>query len=105
MTIGENYVQYAYAASVQVDCNPYNVIAISALTGNLTLNIPLNPMQGMRLVFIILQDGTGGRTVAFNAAFKHNWSDVGNTANKTSTISFVYNGTNWIQLGAQSPYV
>lgn len=65
----------------------------------------LNVSVGQRLTFTVIQDGSGGHTLAWNAVFKVSWSDTGNTLNKRSTISFVYDGTNWNQDGAQTPYV
>jgi parallel beta-helix repeat protein len=66
------------------------------LTGNVTIGAPTNPRTGLRLRFILKQDGTGGRTVTWNAAFL-----VGSWVPKpgigqTSEISFIYDGTNWI---------
>lgn len=80
------------------------LVEIGPLTDNTTINAPTNGRRGMQRTFKFVQDGTGGRTVGWNAAFKHSWSDTGNTSNKISTISFYFNGTNWIQVGAQSPY-
>lgn len=70
-----------------------------------TVNAPTNAVTGQRIVVTIIQDGTGGRTVAWNAVFKQSWSDAGNTLNKRSSIAFVCDGTNWNQDGAQTPYV
>jgi hypothetical protein len=62
--------------------------------------------SGTSMEFIFIQDGVGGRNVTFGGSeYVTGWSDTGNTANKMSTISFVYNGTKWIQRGAQSPYM
>jgi hypothetical protein len=95
----------AFAASFTPDALGGEIVQIGALTANITINAPTNPFMGMHLTFVFLQDGTGGRTVTWNAAFKTNWSDTGNTANKRSTIRFYYNNTNWIQVGAQSAYI
>lgn len=89
----------AYAATLTPDREAGGIYAPEALTGNLTIGAPSN--AGGRLVFSFLQDGTGGRTVTWNAIFIHSWSDTGNTANRRSSIAFVYDGTNWIQDGAQ----
>lgn len=97
----------AFAASITpgASVNGQEHIEVAALTGNITINAPSgNVPRGKELVFRFLQDATGLRTVTWNAVFKHAWSDVGNTANKTSTIRFRFDNTNWIQIGAQSPY-
>jgi len=97
----------AFAASLTIDASAGDTVVVGALTANITaVNAPTNPTTGQRLTILFLQDGTGGRTVAgWNAVFKQAWADTGNTLNKRSSISFVYDGTNWIQVGAQSPYL
>jgi hypothetical protein len=97
----------AYAANITPDPTLGEIIEVGALTGALAIGAPSGNKQtkGMRLTFRILQDGTGGRAVTFNAVFKHAWFDTGNTAGKLSTIHFYFDGTNWVQFGAQSPYL
>ena len=75
------------------------------LTGNVTINAPTNPVRGIVLRFTIIQDGPGGRTVTWNAVYKRSWSNTGNGGNKQTTIAFRFDGTSWIQQGAQGPYV
>jgi len=81
------------------------IVELGALTGNLAVNLPSSPVRGNQLTFRILQDGVGGRTVTWDAGYKQAWSDTGNTANKRTTITFYYDGTSFVQLGAQSPYL
>jgi hypothetical protein len=50
------------------NCNLSNVFYL-ALTENVTINAPTNPRSGQVINIILKQDGTGGWTVAFNAAF------------------------------------
>lgn len=75
------------------------------LGGNRTMSAPLNMQVGDVIEHRIIQDGTGGRTLAWDAVFLNSWSDTGNTAGKKSTIRHWYDGTNWNQLGTQGPYV
>lgn len=75
------------------------------LTAARVVGAPLTPAIGQRLTFILTQGGAGGFAVTWNAVFKKTWADTGNTTGKISSISFVYDGTNWIQDGAQAPYV
>jgi hypothetical protein len=76
------------------------------LGGNRTMGAPTGLYKGKRVRFVVIQDGTGGRTLAWNVVYKQAWSDSGNTANKRSTIDFYcYDGTNLQQVGAQGPYV
>lgn len=85
---------------------------ILTVGGNLTIAAPIGlpgAPKGRRTIrylrFVIIQDGTGGRTVTWNAAFKVVWSNTGNTANLRSSISFAYDGVTIWQHGAQGPYV
>lgn len=90
----------AYAASITPDPNLGETIIVGALTGNLSINAPTGDYPvGKRVTFILTQDGTGGRTMTFNATFKK-VASLSTTASKINTISFVYNGTNWIENGA-----
>lgn len=75
------------------------------LTAARAVGVPTGLTPGQRVTFTFVQDGTGGRAVTWNAAFKVSWSDTGNTANKRSSVSFVYDGTNLNQTSAQAPYV
>lgn len=97
----------AFAAGITPDALAGEDVEVGALTGNITaVNAPTNAFKGLRLRFRFLQDGTGGRTVAgWNAVFKQAWADAGNVLNKQSMIAFRYDGTNWVQEGAQGPYV
>lgn len=81
------------------------IIKPVALTAARVVGAIINPIIGTRITFIIVQDGTGGRAVTWNAVYKVTWSDTGNTLNKRTTISFIYDGTNWNQDGAQTAYV
>lgn len=69
-----------------------------ALTGNVTtLNVPAGGQTGDRVRFIFTQDGTGGRTVAFAAGYKVNWTPT-TTSNRVNVITFEYDGAGWIQV-------
>jgi len=95
----------AYAASITPSGSTGGeLVQVAALTGNILVNAPTNPVKGKILRFIFTQDGTGGWNVTWNAVFKQAWSDTGNLAGLKSTISFYYDGANWVQVGAQSPY-
>jgi hypothetical protein len=92
------------AATIALDASGSNFYLVT-LGGNRTMGSPTNPVAGQRIQITVIQDGTGGRTLAWNAVFKVSWSDAGNTLSKRSSIAFVYDGTNWNQDGAQTPYV
>jgi len=74
-------------------------------TEDLTINAPTNFQTGNRLIIRILQDGTGGWDILWNAVFKVTWSNTGNTAGKMSVITFYNKDGTFYQAAAQTPYV
>jgi len=56
------------AATITTDCNNGNVHTVT-LAGNRTLGAPTNLKAGAEYKWIINQDGTGSRTLAYNAVF------------------------------------
>lgn len=56
------------AASIALDASQGDVFIVT-LGGNRTLAAPTNPKGGQRFTLIVKQDGTGGRTLAFDAAY------------------------------------
>lgn len=87
-----------------VDAATGNSVKVT-LTAARVVGAPLNPTIGQRVVFTFVQDAVGGWAVTWNAVFKVTWSNVGNAALARSSIAFIYDGTNWNQDGAQTPYV
>ena len=78
------------------------------ITGNIAIGLPANANHGgigNRITFLFIQDGTGSRDVSWHANYKQGWSDAGSAADARSTITFEWDGTNWNQVGAQSPYI
>jgi len=72
-------------------------IKITGLAHNITFSAPTNGVQGDLLDIYLQQDGTGGRTVTWNSAYKTGYVDTGNTAFTRHHITFVYDGTFWIE--------
>jgi hypothetical protein len=64
-----------------------------------------SPFIGQRFKFTFIQDGTGGRAVTWVGTYKLTWADTGNTLGKRSSVAVVWDGTNFNQDGAQTPYV
>lgn len=64
-------------------------------------NFPYSSYPGQILNFVFVQDGTGGWDVTFSSLFKTAWTNSGNTSNKVSSISFMFDGTYYQQIGAQ----
>lgn len=59
----------ADAATIATDCDDGNVHEVT-LGGNRTLGAPTNLKDGATYIWIISQDGTAPRTLAYNAVFK-----------------------------------
>lgn len=87
----------AFAASFTPDPYQGGIIKIGALTANITINAPSNKHMGCRMVLYLTEDGTGGRSIGFNATYKRNFTPT-TTANKVNIIEFVYDGSNWFQV-------
>jgi hypothetical protein len=71
------------------------------LTDNLAIGAPTNGHYGTRLIFFFTQGGSGSYTVTFNSVFRTAGASFTptTTVGKTSTISFLFNGTDWIETG------
>jgi len=87
-----------------VDCRLGNGVLVT-LSAARVVGAPVNPIPGQRLTFSFTQGGAGAFAVTWNAIFKVTWADTGNATGKISTTSFFWNGTNWVQDGAQAAYV
>lgn len=74
-----------------------NQVCKVTLGGNRTMAAPTNLVDGGTYVLRVIQDGTGSRTITWNAVFK--WSGgtaptLSTGANAVDIISFVSDGTN-----------
>lgn len=88
----------AYAATITPNLTrSVNILVVGALTGNVTIAAPIGARTGMILHIVFLQDGTGSRTITWNAAFAAAANGAG-TANQIGATSFIYNGTRWVQI-------
>jgi parallel beta helix pectate lyase-like protein len=91
----------SYASSITPNpCDDGSVIFVGTLTGPMTVNAPAasNTWTGQHMTLIFTQDATGGRVITWNSAYVVNQASI-LTANAKFTMTFVYNGTNWIQIG------
>jgi len=77
-------------------------VAKVTLTANVTFDLPSNPTTGQYISIVCIQDGTGSRTIAWNAAFEFT-GDVTPTATTTASkgdmFTFRYNGSKWLEVG------
>jgi len=80
-----------------------NPVAKVTIAGNRTLALPLNPLgSGQYASLLIIQDGTGSRTLTWNAAyeFKDDTAPtLTTTASKGDLFTFRYNGAKWLEVG------
>lgn len=81
---------------IDTDCADGNVHEVT-LTDNRTLGAPTNLKAGATYLWIITQDGTGSRTLAYNAVFKFPGGTaptLTTTAGAVDILSGVSDGTN-----------
>jgi len=77
-------------------------VAKVTLTANVDFDAPSNPTTGQFVSILCIQDGTGSRTIAWNAVFEFA-ADTAPTATTTGgqgdLFSFRYNGAKWLEVG------
>jgi hypothetical protein len=77
-------------------------VAKVTLGGNRTIAAPSGGATGQFVSLLVIQDGTGSRTVTWNAVYEFA-SDTAptltTTANKGDLFVFRYNGTKWLEVG------
>lgn len=76
-----------------------NQVASVTLTAAATLSNPTNQVDGAVYILEVKQDGTGGKTLSFDTAYK--WPGGNNaapsvttSANKVDILTFISDGTN-----------
>jgi len=79
-------------------------VAKVTLGGNRTLSAPsgTTPIAGQFVSLLAIQDGTGGRTITWNAAYEFA-ADTAPTLTATASLgdlfTFRYNGAKWLEVG------
>ena len=88
-------------ATVTWDASTQDVCKLT-LGGNRTLAAPTNNTTGQFISILVIQDGTGARTLTWNAVFEFA-SDTAPTLTTTASLGdvfvFRYNGSNWLEGG------
>ena len=88
-------------ATVTWDASTQDVCKVT-LGGNRTLAAPTNNTTGQFISILVIQDGTGSRTLTWNAVFEFA-SDTAptltTTASKGDVFVFRYNGSKWLEVG------
>lgn len=95
-TIIQGSVALVDGTTIAVDASLGNYFRVT-LGGNRTMGGPSNALDGQKIIFEIIQDGTGTRTLAWNAIYTFS-TDIPSptlttTLNKRDFIGFVYNST------------
>ena len=88
-------------ATINWDASTQDVCKVT-LGGNRTLAAPTNNTTGQFISILVIQDGTGSRTLTWNAVFEFA-SDTAptltTTAAKGDVFVFRYNGSKWLEVG------
>ena len=88
-------------ATVTWDASTQDVCKLT-LGGNRTLAAPTNSTTGQFISILVIQDGTGSRTLTFYAVYEFA-SDTAPTLTTTANLGdvfvFRYNGSKWIEVG------
>lgn len=84
------------AATVATDASRGDFFTLST-SSNRTMGAPTNPQTGQSITYDITNGSGGAITTTWNAAFHlaGAWTDP--AASKRRTITFYYDGTNWIE--------
>ncbi len=84
------------AATIATDASLGNHFRVT-LGGNRTLGNPTNPTDGQKCTWEIIQDGTGGRTLAWDTKFLFSTDlpsiTITTTLNTRTLIAAIYNST------------
>jgi len=62
------YATATFASNTIINCQSGDS-QILTLTGNITMGAPINPADGQQIDLLVVQDGSGNRTVTWNAIF------------------------------------
>ena len=77
-------------------------VAKVTLAGNRTMAAPSNGVTGQFIALLVIQDGTGSRTLTWNAVyeFKDDTAPtLTTTGDKGDNFTFRYNGSKWLEVG------
>jgi len=89
------------ASTISWDVSTSSVAKVT-LAGNRTLGAATNAQTGQFVSLLIIQDGTGSRTVTFNAAYEFTGDTaptLTTTASKGDLFVFRYNGSKFLEVG------
>ena len=88
-------------STVSWDASSQDVCKLT-LGGNRPMAAPTNNTTGQFISILVIQDGTGSRTLTWNAVFEFA-SDTAPTLTTTANLGdifvFRYNGSKWLEVG------
>ena len=88
-------------ATVTWDASTQDVCKLT-LGGNRTMAAPTNNTTGQFISILVIQDGTGSRTLTWNAVFEFA-TDTAPTLTTPASLGdvfvFRYNGSKWLEVG------
>ena len=88
-------------STISWDASTQDVCKVT-LGGNRTMAAPTNNTTGQFISILVIQDGTGSRTLTWNAVFEFA-SDTAPTLTTTANLGdvfvFRYNGSKWLEVG------
>jgi hypothetical protein len=91
------------AATITIDAQQGDDFRVT-LGGNRTLAAPINPTDGQHITVLVTQDGTGSRTITWNAVWTFGTitNTLTTTASRRDLFEFVYNSAlnKWLVLNA-----
>lgn len=103
-------VNLTFATTIAVDASLGNTFRVTLTASTGTLGLPSNPVDNQKIIVEIKQDGTGSRTLAYNAAYQFTTALPAPTlsiaANAVDILVFVYNSSaaKWRFMGALVGY-
>ena len=89
------------ASTVTINALTQSVSKVT-LGGNRTIGLASGGVSGAFISLLVIQDGTGSRTVSWNAAYEFaadTAPTLTTTANKGDLFVFRYNGAKWLEVG------
>jgi hypothetical protein len=106
----EAAVNLTFGTTIAVDASLGNTFRVTLTASTGTLGAPSNPQDNQKIIVEVKQDGTGSRTLAYNAVYEFTTDNPSPTltitANKVDELIFIYNSSSgkWRFQGALRGY-
>ena len=98
-----SYAEATLTDGATIDWNAQSApVAKVTLGVNRTLNAPTNGVAWQFISLLVIQDGTGSRTLTWNAVYEFTADTaqtLTTTANYGDLFTFRYNGAKWLEVG------